>query len=232
MCFFLLDNIKKIQSLIFDEHVINKKISQSNNNVIITKNVVINENTTDLLKTKINNFHKPKEFSYFDDASSIFQSTISYSTNFSDYNSYDWPYSNISQHDRLKKSFVFEYEYEEVDEESDNIIEDEEFGNLIDDQDKYINCENDLKIEESKQEPFESSLKNLKNSPTNKLKKQCLEQSSMANIMENQSETEKKIIKMFNSQINAFPYFQLPSLDIKITTQTYNTQMANSSKFV
>lgn len=221
-----------------NENTNNKKLLKTNDNVTIIKNVVINENTTDLLKNNNTNFQKSKEDKYnFDDFSSIFPSMISnFTSNSEDNNSYEWPYSKIPEHDRLKTSLPFEFEYEEVDEESeaefDEIIEHKNLQYLINDSNDNINCENVGLSNKYKQDSFRNSPKmanNLSTVKQNGKSSQNYEKSPIRNIMNSQSKTEEIIIEMFNNRIKAFPDFQLRSPGKKIT-QPLNNQLVNSTK--
>lgn len=97
-----------------------------------------------------------------------------------------------------------------------------------------------LSSQEFKENVFDSHLDvNVnKSSSTEKLNTskrlpQIIEKSSMVDIMDNQSKIEEEMIKIFNREINAFPYYRLHTLSVETSRIHSDHKIMNPTiKFV
>lgn len=189
------------------------------------KKVVINENNLDLTKTDVPHIQntKPEKSDSSDDNSTIFPSMMSTVSGMTgDYNSEDWRIFNSKphEHERLKYSVSYTYDFEEVDEESfeEEIIEDEDFSFLMCDRKGNEDREDYLSEYDFMQNSLESHSNNnvgnvnpskgkLNEKNTSKIIKKLF----MTKLMDDQSKIEEMMIIMFNYQANTFPEYRLHS---------------------
>jgi len=186
------------------------------------KKVSIFENTTNVSEI---DFKKqgPEMFNSVD-LSTIYSSGISHVTNLSDFNSSEWRYLNLTQKDHFKYQESFEYEYDEVEEESEpeETVQDEDFSFLTNGRENNEFNDNTIIAKNQFEFDYRHSDVTTNTSPTvksvdNKKLSQLLEKSSMTKIMGNQMKIEDSMIRMFNNRINVFPDFRLHSLGLNIT---------------
>lgn len=166
------------------------------------------------------NVQNPTRLTASSDDFSTFVSSVSSSR----MNSYDSGGPDEPQRYHLKYQEPFEYEYDEVDEDSEpeETVRDEDFSFLVDGHERFWDGENvDAGNDGWKQKPFgwlpeivtngtpiEKQKTNARRSP------QILEESFMANAMCDQSKIEVSMIKMFNHRVNAFPDYRLHLLGV------------------
>ncbi|VVC40502.1 Hypothetical protein CINCED_3A016764 [Cinara cedri] len=229
-----------IQSSSIPKIIVTNGKSDDDGDVTNSKTAVKAEDNTNVSETSFNKREKQRASNRFDDFTR-FLSFTSYLTDFSSIDLSDLHYLNDPQRNSFKSSVSFKYEYDAVEEESDveEAIEDEDFSFLIDyDQVKIEDCENFITNLNSREfeDLFESRLdidvhndQSMDKLNINEKSSQMIEKSSMAKIMDNQSKTEGKIIRMFNREINAFPNYRLHTLCVKKKKRTSAISQVNEN---
>lgn len=209
---------------------LNKNESKTYNDVVTNNKMVTTENDKHLSTSEPIIFSIQKQEKSNHEFESVIPSVISDVLSFSDYNSYDNEYLNLTQLIRLKKSMTFNYiEYEEVseDSESEETIEDEDFS-FLKEENKY---DEHLVLKTDFKKCFFGRYPNIAyNNSTDKVS-QILEKSSVCNTMNNQSKIENSMIRMFNYKKNAFPDYRLHSIGKKLSQQ-YNERNLSSKELI
>lgn len=215
-------------------------VSQTCDFIINNRKVVISENNNDLAENNADRRRKQKMGkSGSEDFSTYYPSAVSTFTNPSDYNSDDWQYLNMN----LKKSLTSVLiDFDEVVEESEpeETIEPEDFSFLTNEQDEDENDALALLNEEyeqydcGNQSPYPNNETAVENSSAKMLSAKRLartvERSSMMKMMNNQSQIEDSMIRMFNDKTNSFPDYRLHSLGMEISDAHGDNKIVNSNK--
>lgn len=197
---------------------------QSNDDgVTNNKTVNIAKDNTNASETDVVGFqNREEQEKSFDDLTTFSTSSISDLTDFSYIDSSS--YNSTVQRNGLEKSFSINATEDESD--VDEAIQDEDFSFLIDyDREKIDDCDNFT----NNSDEFEASPSTDRPNSYNILSG-IIEKSSVANILDNQSDIEVEMIIMFNREINAFPNYRSHTLGVETTSRThYDGEIINTA---
>lgn len=233
-CVFSLVSENKIPSTV-NENTANTNVLQTNDK---------NDKKVAMADENINSFTSCSNCSrneYENDFPITISSVVSNLTNSSGQMSNFWKYLNTAQYEQSENTMFHQFEYENVDEESEpeETVEGEDFSFLIDEgiddegekePDEHVTSKNIFVQNSVENDPVFDRFPIVLPYEIEIHEKSFLEiykKFPLSYLMETQSEIEKILIRMFNKKTNMFPDYQLHFLGVKSTIQNEEKQKIN-----